>query len=40
MGAHWKWLGYGSVDALVAEARSGFVGTGQINGVDISRKRG
>ena len=26
MGAHWKWLGYGSVDALVAEARSGVVG--------------
>ena len=23
MGAHWKWLGYGSVDALVAEARKG-----------------
>lgn len=26
MGAHWKWLGYGSVDALVAEARSGLAG--------------
>ncbi|MEE9375675.1 MAG: N-acetylmuramidase domain-containing protein [Rhizobiaceae bacterium] len=26
MGAHWQWLGYGSVDALVAEARSGIVG--------------
>ncbi|MEE9315170.1 MAG: N-acetylmuramidase domain-containing protein [Rhizobiaceae bacterium] len=26
MGAHWQWLGYGSVDALVAEARSGVVG--------------
>ncbi|MEP0941889.1 MAG: N-acetylmuramidase family protein [Rhizobiaceae bacterium] len=23
MGAHWKWLGYGSVDALVVAARSG-----------------
>jgi len=28
MGAHWRWLGYGSVDALVAEVRSG--GAGQI----------
>ena len=28
MGAHWKWLDYGSVDALVAEARPG--GAGQI----------
>jgi len=26
MGAHWKWLGYGSVDALVLEARSGVEG--------------
>ncbi|MFD0915307.1 N-acetylmuramidase domain-containing protein [Pseudahrensia aquimaris] len=26
MGSHWKWLGYGSVDALVAEARSGVDG--------------
>ncbi|NKB51856.1 MAG: DUF3380 domain-containing protein [Rhizobiaceae bacterium] len=26
MGAHWQWLGYGSVDALVAEARSGAAG--------------
>ena len=26
MGAHWEWLGYGSVDALVAEARSGVHG--------------
>lgn len=26
MGAHWAWLGYGSVDALVAEARSGAEG--------------
>ncbi len=26
MGAHWAWLGYGSVDELVAEARSGIVG--------------
>ena len=28
MGAHWQWLGFDSVDALVAEARSG--ATGQI----------
>ena len=26
MGAHWAWLGYRSVDALVAEARSGAAG--------------
>lgn len=26
MGAHWAWLGYGSVEALVAEARSGAEG--------------
>lgn len=26
MGSHWKWLGYGSVDALVLEARSGVDG--------------
>ena len=26
MGAHWKWLGFGSVDALVAMARSGLKG--------------
>lgn len=26
MGSHWQWLGYGSVDALVSEARSGFAG--------------
>lgn len=26
MGAHWQWLGYGSVDALVAQARSGIAG--------------
>ena len=26
MGSHWQWLGYGSVDALVAEARSGTAG--------------
>ena len=29
MGAHWQWLGYGSVDALVREARSGL--TGQVS---------
>ena len=26
MGAHWAWLGYGDVEALVAEARSGVAG--------------
>ena len=26
MGAHWRWLGYASVEALVAEARSGLAG--------------
>ena len=26
MGAHWKWLGYEDVDALVSEARSGLAG--------------
>ena len=26
MGAHWRWLGFGSVDALVAEARDGASG--------------
>ncbi|MGB3388333.1 MAG: N-acetylmuramidase domain-containing protein, partial [Pseudaminobacter sp.] len=26
MGAHWQWLGYGDIDALVAEARSGVAG--------------
>jgi len=26
MGEHWRWLGYASVDALVAEARAGFAG--------------
>lgn len=26
MGAHWQWLGYGSVDALAREARSGLAG--------------
>jgi hypothetical protein len=26
MGAHWAWLGYANVDALVAEARSGVQG--------------
>ncbi len=29
MGAHWSWLGYGSVDALVVVARSGV--TGQVD---------
>ena len=26
MGAHWAWLGYASVDALVTQARSGAIG--------------
>ncbi len=26
MGSHWRWLGYGSVDALVVEARDGASG--------------
>ena len=26
MGAHWRWLGYADVDALVAEARAGVDG--------------
>ncbi len=26
MGSHWQWLGYGSADALVAEARNGVAG--------------
>lgn len=26
MGSHWRWLGYGSVDVLVQEARSGIAG--------------
>lgn len=30
MGAHWKWLGYASVDALVAEARSGVAGQARL----------
>lgn len=30
MGAHWAWLGYGSVDGLVAEARSGAGGQARL----------
>lgn len=30
MGAHWDWLGYRSVDALVAEARSGIAGQARL----------
>ena len=26
MGAHWRWLGYSSIDALVADARDGVTG--------------
>lgn len=29
MGAHWRWLGYASIDAMVADVRSGV--TGQVN---------
>lgn len=30
MGAHWAWLGYGDVDALVAEARDGVAGQARL----------
>ncbi|MCO5065070.1 MAG: N-acetylmuramidase domain-containing protein [Rhizobiaceae bacterium] len=30
MGVHWEWLGYGSVDALVSEARSGAAGQARL----------
>jgi len=30
MGAHWAWLGYASVDALVAEARAGAAGQARL----------
>ncbi|MEM7068596.1 MAG: N-acetylmuramidase domain-containing protein [Pseudomonadota bacterium] len=30
MGAHWRWLGYASIDALVAEARRGVEGQVQL----------
>lgn len=30
MGAHWAWLGYGDIDALVAEARSGPAGQARL----------
>jgi hypothetical protein len=30
MGAHWAWLGYASIDALVAEARSGVGGQARL----------
>src|SRR5262245_20971349 len=30
MGAHWAWLGYASIDALVAEARSGIGGQARL----------
>ncbi len=30
MGAHWAWLGYANVDALVAEARSGAAGQARL----------
>lgn len=30
MGAHWAWLGYGSIDALVADARRGAAGQARL----------
>ena len=30
MGAHWAWLGFADVDALVAEARSGAAGQARL----------
>jgi hypothetical protein len=30
MGAHWAWLGFDSVDALVEEARSGAAGQARL----------
>ena len=32
MGAHWAWLGYAGIDALVAEARSGAGGQARADG--------
>ncbi|CAG0965881.1 MAG: N-acetylmuramidase family protein [Rhizobiaceae bacterium] len=37
MGAHWDWLGYASVDDLVAEARSGAAGQARLMARFISR---
>lgn len=37
MGAHWAWLGYASVDALVAEARSGAAGQARLMALYIEK---
>jgi len=37
MGAHWAWLGYVSVDALVAEARSGVAGQARLMALYIDK---
>ena len=37
MGAHWAWLGYASVDALVAEARSGVAGQARLMALYIDK---
>lgn len=37
MGAHWDWLGYASVDALVGEVRSGIVGQVRLMAAFIDR---
>jgi hypothetical protein len=37
MGAHWKWLGYRNVDALVAEARSGVAGQARLMALYIDK---
>ena len=39
MGAHWKWLGYASVDALVVEARSGVAGQASLMARYIDRAK-
>jgi hypothetical protein len=37
MGAHWQWLGYAGVDALVAEARSGVAGQARLMALYIEK---
>lgn len=37
MGAHWDWLGYASIDAFVAEARSGIAGQVRLMAAFIDR---
>ncbi|MBD0414429.1 N-acetylmuramidase family protein [Oryzicola mucosus] len=46
MGAHWSWLGYDSIDAFMAEARSGAAGQARLmirfikkNGLDAALRR-